>query len=83
MPWHRFTDCHAGAGVLAARFGCRPVLLWSGALACLVLPALSQVPTPLLLALALFVFSAAIGTLGVAMNIQAVIVEKSWRCANV
>jgi predicted MFS family arabinose efflux permease len=63
-------------GVLAARFGCRPVILWSGALACVVLPALSLAPTPLLLALTLFVFGAAIGTLDVAMNIQAVIVEK-------
>jgi predicted MFS family arabinose efflux permease len=64
-------------GLLAARFGCRPVILWSGSLVCLVLPALSQVPTPILLALTLFVFGAAIGTLDVAMNIQAVIVEKS------
>lgn len=64
-------------GLLASRFGCRPVILWSGALACMVLPTLSVAPTPLLLALALFLFGAAIGTLDVAMNIQAVIVEKN------
>jgi predicted MFS family arabinose efflux permease len=63
-------------GLLAARFGCRPVILCSGALVCLAMPALSQMPTPLWLAVILFVFGAAIGTLDVAMNIQAVIVEK-------
>ncbi|QQQ51877.1 MFS transporter [Pseudomonas syringae] len=64
-------------GLLAARFGCRPVILWSGSLVCVALPALSQAPTPVFLAITLFVFGAAIGTLDVAMNIQAVIVEKN------
>jgi predicted MFS family arabinose efflux permease len=64
-------------GVLAARFGCRPVILWAGALTCLALPALSIAPTPLLLAVTLFLFGAAIGTLDVAMNIQAVVIEKN------
>jgi predicted MFS family arabinose efflux permease len=63
-------------GILATRFGCRKVILWSGSLICIVLPILSQVPTPIYLGLTLFVFGAAIGTLDVAMNIQAVIVEK-------
>jgi predicted MFS family arabinose efflux permease len=63
-------------GLLASRFGCRPVILVSGALGCLVLPLLALAPTPLLQGLALLVFGAAIGALDVAMNIQAVIVEK-------
>ena len=63
-------------GMLASRFGCRPVILCSGAVGCLVLPLLALAPTPLLQGLALLVFGAAIGALDVAMNIQAVIVEK-------
>ena len=63
-------------GLLASRFGCRPVILVSGAIGCLVLPLLSLASTPLLQGLALLVFGAAIGALDVAMNIQAVIVEK-------
>jgi predicted MFS family arabinose efflux permease len=63
-------------GLLASRFGCRPVILISGAAGCLVLPLLALAPTPLLQGLALLVFGAAIGALDVAMNIQAVIVEK-------
>lgn len=64
------------AGLLASRFGCRRVVLASGALTCLVLPALAAAPTAASLGMALFLFGAAIGTLDVAMNIQAVIVEK-------
>lgn len=64
-------------GGLAARFGCRTVVLLSGYLCCLMLPALALANSSPLLALTLFVFGAALGTLDVAMNIQAVIVEKS------
>lgn len=63
-------------GALTARFGCRRVMLASGSAVCLVLPMLALSPTPLLLALALFLFGAAIGTMDVAMNVQAVEVEK-------
>jgi len=63
-------------GVLSSRFGCRRVVLASGFLACLILPALAFAPTPLSLGAALFLFGGAIGTLDVAMNIQAVIVER-------
>ncbi|HEV7813775.1 MAG TPA: MFS transporter [Janthinobacterium sp.] len=63
-------------GVLASRFGCRPVVLCSGAVVCLSMPMLAVAPSPLLLSLALFLFGASLGTLDVAMNIQAVIVEK-------
>jgi predicted MFS family arabinose efflux permease len=64
-------------GVLASRFGCRRVVLSSGFLVCLILPGLAFAPTPLSLGVTLFAFGAAIGTLDVAMNIQAVIVEKA------
>ena len=64
-------------GVLSARLGCRRVILVAGGLACLLLPCLSLAASPLQLALALFMFGAAIGTLDVAMNIQAVMVEKA------
>jgi len=64
------------AGRLTSRFGCRVVILSSGVIASLVLPSLAIAPIPLLLAIALLLFGAAIGTLDVSMNIQAVIIEK-------
>jgi len=64
-------------GRLSARLGCRPVMTAAGALGCLILPCLALAATPMQLGLALFLFGAAIGTLDVAMNIQAVIVEKA------
>lgn len=63
-------------GALTTRFGCRPVVLVSGALVCAVLPFLAVAPTPLLLGVTLFLFGATIGTLDVAINVQAVQVEK-------
>jgi predicted MFS family arabinose efflux permease len=63
-------------GTLTSRFGCRPVVLVSGALVCMVLPFLAIAPTPLLLGVTLFLFGATIGTLDVAINVQAVQVEK-------
>lgn len=64
-------------GIFASRFGCRLVILLSGAMTCLILPLLAVVPSPVLLGITLFLFGAAIGTLDVSMNIQAVIVEKN------
>jgi MFS family permease len=64
-------------GMLASRFGCRIIILSSGGIACLVLPFLAMASSPFLIASALFVFGAAIGTLDVSMNIQAVMVEKT------
>jgi MFS family permease len=64
------------AGRLTSRFGCRLIILSSGVIASLVLPFLAIAPHPLLLAIALSLFGAAIGTLDVSMNIQAVIIEK-------
>ncbi|NYE63210.1 fucose permease [Duganella sp. 1224] len=63
-------------GVLTARYGCRLVVLVSGALTCLFVPGLASAPTPLLLGATLFAVGASIGTLDVAMNVQAVIVER-------
>ena len=63
-------------GLLTARYGCRPIILISGALTALVLPALAWAPTPWLLAATLLAFGAAMGTLDVSMNVQAVIVER-------
>jgi predicted MFS family arabinose efflux permease len=65
-------------GMMASRFGCGPVILTSGAIACLVLPVLSIPPRPALQAVTLALFGAAIGTLDVAMNIQAVRMAQYW-----
>ncbi|MFA3779620.1 MFS transporter [Yersinia sp. 1652 StPb PI] len=64
-------------GVLTAKWGCRPVILLAGAVLCLALPLLVLMNTPVTMALALLVFGAAMGIIDVAMNIQAVIVEKA------
>ena len=64
-------------GVLAGRFGCRSVILWAGALLIAILPGLALAATPLQLGLVLLAFGAAMGTMDVAMNIQAVIIEKA------
>ena len=61
-------------GMFAARFGCRKVVLMSGALVCLVLPLMAVAPSPLLLGAALFAFGAALGTLDVAMS--------AWPCSS-
>jgi predicted MFS family arabinose efflux permease len=63
-------------GMLAARFGCRRVVMLSGLGCCAVFPFLALAPTASWLALTLFLFGACMGTLDVAMNIQAVIIEK-------
>jgi predicted MFS family arabinose efflux permease len=64
------------AGALAARFGCRGVVIVSTVLLCLALPPLALIASPVLLAAVLLVFGAALGSIDVTMNIQAVIVER-------
>ncbi|ALN92083.1 MFS transporter [Lysobacter gummosus] len=64
-------------GAIAARYGCRRVILLASAVVCASLPLLAQFSTVPAMALSLFVFGAAIGTIDVAINIQAVIVEKA------
>jgi predicted MFS family arabinose efflux permease len=65
------------AGALAARFGCRVVITVSGAFVCVALPLLALVSSVPLLAAALLLFGASIGAIDVAMNIQAIIVERA------
>ncbi len=64
------------AGALAARLGCRPVLLVTTALACLVFPLLATAAPALPFAAALFLFGVGIGSLDCVINIQAIIVER-------
>ncbi|MEJ0016550.1 MAG: MFS transporter [Acetobacteraceae bacterium] len=64
------------AGALAARFGCRLVVLASAAPLCVSLPLLTVLSDPAPLAVALFVFGAAVGSLDVTMNLQAIVVER-------
>lgn len=64
-------------GAIAARYGCRRVILLASVAVCVALPLLAQCATVPSMAMALFVFGAAIGTIDVAINIQAVIVEKA------
>jgi predicted MFS family arabinose efflux permease len=65
------------SGALSTRFGCRALILASCLMVCVTLPLLSFVTQAPLLAVTLFVFGMAVGTSEVAMNIQAVIVEKA------
>ena len=60
-----------------ARFGCRLVIALASLLLCLTLPVLATVASAALLVASVLVFGAAIGALDVAMNIQAIIVERA------
>ena len=64
-------------GALTARIGCRKVILLASAAVAATLPLLAHLDTVPGMALALFAFGAAIGAVDVAINIQAVIVEKA------
>ncbi|MCB1333778.1 MAG: MFS transporter [Roseivivax sp.] len=68
-------------GVLAARHGCRKVILVAAAVLAAAMPFLVLASTPLALGLTLAVFGAAVGTVDVAMNVQAVAVEQQARRA--
>lgn len=63
-------------GILASRFGCRVVIVASSIVLALVVPLLAIVDTVPALAISLALFGASVGTVDVAMNIQAVMVEK-------
>lgn len=65
------------AGALAARFGCRSVLIASTVLVCLCLPLLATVSSLPLMVATLFVFGAGMGALDCTVNIQAIIVERA------
>jgi len=64
------------AGMLAARRGCRPVMLLTVVMMVVMLPVLATASTPLGIGIALLVFGAGIGAMDCVMNIQAVVVEK-------
>ena len=64
-------------GALVARVGIRPIVLISGVGLCLTLPWLAYAGTTPSLALCLLLFGASIGSIDVAMNVQAVEVEQA------
>ncbi|WDS35120.1 MFS transporter [Pseudoxanthomonas sp.] len=64
------------AGVLAARQGCRNVMVASTLLMLAMLPLLALVATPFWLGATLLVFGAAMGAMDCTMNVQAVTVER-------
>ena len=68
-------------GALTSRFGCRSAIVPAGLLFILTLPALATLGTWTGMAIALALFGATIGTVDVAMNLQAVIVERESRRA--
>lgn len=65
------------AGALAAKVGCRRVLLLSTAIICLSLPLLAVVSSLPLLIAVLFIFGAGMGALDCVVNVQAIIVERA------
>lgn len=64
-------------GILTTRIGCKAVITSSALLTLMTLPLLALLDGWLAMAVAIAVFGAALGTLDVAMNIQAIIVERS------
>ena len=64
------------AGALAARQGCRRVMLASTVAMLVALPLLALVSEPLLLGVVLLLLGAAMGAMDCTMNIQAVVVER-------
>ncbi len=65
------------AGALAARLGCRTVIIAASAVIALALPGLAIADGLLPLALLLMVFGAGLGLIDIAINIQALIVERA------
>src|SRR5580658_799469 len=65
------------AGALAARVGCRAVVVGATLLVCLTLPVLASVSGLPLLVVTLLAFGAGLGAQDVAMNIQAIVVERA------
>jgi predicted MFS family arabinose efflux permease len=65
------------AGAAIHHWGSRPVMIAGALAACGALPLLTLAPTPALLAATLFIFGAALGTMDVAMNAQAIAVQEA------
>ncbi len=69
------------SGALAARFGCRRLITVAALGLLLSLPLLAALSSPILLGVALLLFGASVGSIDVAVNIQAVMVEAATRRA--
>ena len=69
------------SGALAARFGCRRVICGAGLVVSASLPLLATVSDLPAMAACLFAFGAGFGAFGVAVNLQAVLVEQAARRA--
>ncbi len=65
------------SGALAAKFGCRGVMVAAASVVAATLPLLATLSTFPSLVVTLMIFGAGIGALDVAMNIQSVIVERA------
>ncbi len=65
------------SGALAARFGCRRVITVAGVAICAILPLLAVTASLPTLAASLLAFGAAVGAIDIAINVQAVIVERA------
>ena len=65
------------AGMLTAGFGCRRIIVLASLAACLALPVLAVASSGPVLALGLLIFGASLSLLDIAMNIQAVMVERA------
>ncbi|MDS7955863.1 MULTISPECIES: MFS transporter [Acinetobacter] len=63
-------------GALVKRWGCRPLIALALMLLMVLLPSLTMWSSIVKMAVALFIFGSAAGCLGVAVNLQAVVVEK-------
>lgn len=63
-------------GALVKRWGCRPLIALALMLLMVLLPSLTMWSSIVTMAVALFIFGTAAGCLGVAINLQAVVVEK-------
>lgn len=64
------------SGLLAARFGCRAVMLATVVMMVLTLPLLALAPNPFAIGAVLLTYGAAIGAMDCVMNVQAVVVER-------
>lgn len=64
------------AGMLAARHGCRAVMIATLVMVIATLPLLAIAPSPLTLGAVLFVFGAGVGACDCVMNMQAIMVER-------
>jgi MFS family permease len=65
------------AGAMTVRYGCRRLIVITGAIACVCLPLLATLSSVPLMVATLFVYGASMGALGCVTNIQAIIVERA------